>query len=501
MKVLSARRFREGTLSVLFLLLSVLLLPRFALASVSLDATTSGTGQVNAITSAFSLNHTTTGTNLVMVVGVSINIARDNAASVSAITYNGTALALWGAHNDTNTTRRVEMWYLIAPPTGTYAVKITLGGLNATSIGVVAGASTFTGADQSAPLRPFVSSDGANALISSLDVPSGTGEMVLDTLAIEGDVTVTAVGPSQVAQWAQASGVSGTRDVYGSGSTRAGAPSVPMSETFNGNSNWSLGAVSVKPLQADLSVTVSGISSFFPSTLSYIVTVTNNGPSPAVGESLTDTLPAGVTLVSVTPPAGATCTGTTTIVCTSAAPMASGVSGSVTIVVTPSAIGGYTDTATVTSTTPDLNSSNNSATGVAFSQANTCSTPTVAVPPGNLTGVINAYFPGIGTAAAGATSVSVRAATGAPTPIAVGDLLLVMQMQNASINSTNTSAYGDGVTGSGSTNLNNAGIYEYATATSALAVAGGTVNVSGSGPGGGLLSDAQPEPCCRIVRR
>jgi uncharacterized repeat protein (TIGR01451 family) len=487
MKVRFARRAGVGTLSLLFLLLSVLLLPRLALASVAVDATTSAAGQVNSTTTGFSFNHATAGTNLVMVVGVSINIGSRNGATVSALTYNGTALTLWGAHNDTNNTRRVEMWYLINPATGTHTVNVTVGGLNLTTIGVVAGATTFTGADQSAPLRPFVFSDGANAGISSLDVPSGTGEVVLDTLAIQGNDFVTAVGPSQVAQWALSSGGSANRDVYGSGSARAGAPSVPMSETFNGNSNWSMGAVSVKPLQADLSVTVSGSSSFFPSTLTYTVTVTNNGPSPAVSETLTDTLPSGVTLVSVTPPAGATCTGTTTIVCTSASPMASGASGSVTIVVTPSAIGGYTDTASVTSTTPDLNSSNNSATGIAFSQANTCSTPTAVVPPGNLTGVINTYFPGTGTAAAGVTSVAVGAATGAATPIAVGDLLVVMQMQNASINSTNTSGYGDGVTGSGSTNLNNTGVYEYATATSALAVTGGTVNLSASGPGGGLL--------------
>src|SRR5690349_22519600 len=55
-----------------------------------------------------------------------------------------------------------------------------------------------------------------------------------------------------------------------------------------------------------------------------------------------------------------------------------------------------------------------------------------------LTGVINTYYPGSGTAAAGSTSIALGAAAGASTPIAVGDLVLVIQMQDAAIDSTNT---------------------------------------------------------------
>ena len=121
--------------------------------------------------------------------------------------------------------------------------------------------------------------------------------------------------------------------------------------------------------------------------------------------------------------------------------------------------------------------------------AGPCATPGASGAGGTLTGVVNTYYPGVGTATAGATSISVGAPTGAATAIAAGDLLLVIQMQDADINSTNTNAYGDGVAAapaSGYTALNSSGLYEYVMATSA--VAGGVVSISGLGAGAGLIN-------------
>src|SRR5438876_1016221 len=101
--------------------------------------------------------------------------------------------------------------------------------------------------------------------------------------------------------------------------------------------------------------------------------------------------------------------------------------------------------------------------------AGTCATPG-RDGTATLNSVINTYYPGALTAAAGATTITLGTATGAGTPIAVGDLVLVIQMQDAAIDSTNTGAYGNGIAGdpaSGWTGLNSAGLYEYAAATSA----------------------------------
>src|SRR5437868_15420211 len=112
--------------------------------------------------------------------------------------------------------------------------------------------------------------------------------------------------------------------------------------------------------------------------------------------------------------------------------------------------------------------------------AGTCATPG-RDGTATLNSVINTYYPGALTAAAGATTITLGTATGAGTPIAVGDLVVVIQMQDAAIDSTNTGAYGNAVAGdpaSGWTGLNSAGLYEYAVATSAVPLVGGVLTIS-----------------------
>ncbi|MGH9761202.1 MAG: isopeptide-forming domain-containing fimbrial protein, partial [Blastocatellia bacterium] len=123
-----------------------------------------------------------------------------------------------------------------------------------------------------------------------------------------------------------------------------------------------------------------------------------------------------------------------------------------------------------------------------------CATPGKDGAAGTLTGVVNAYYRGTNSPAAGATTITLGTANanGAQTAIASGDLLLVIQMQGADITSTNSTAYGDGSTGSGYTVNGNltAGHYEFVKANSAVAVTGGTRNLTiiGGGTGTGLIN-------------
>jgi uncharacterized repeat protein (TIGR01451 family) len=493
----SSRRLSKtvGTYPLLPLLF-LLCTATFLAGQVAVDATTSSSATMRgAGNHNLTFSHTTTNAaNRVLLVGVSMNIAEVPAATVTGVTYNGAALTLVGAHNDANNTRRVEMWSLLAPPNGFFNIVVTVNLPSAGRVGVVAGATTFTDVDQTIPLGTFVSADGAASTCAglgggctSLDVPSVVNGMILDTLAVDGTQTVTISGP-QTQRWNRNSSGNTDPGVRGTGSSRTGAPSVPISETFSGTSNWALGAISINPSTADIGVSTSVSAVALGQSSTYVITVTNNGPSAANDVTLTDQLAAsGLTLNSVTPSSGTLCVGSGPINCTLPTPFASGAVATVTVVVTASAPGFYPNTATITDsgTPPDPNTGNDTYVALAPVVSVVCSTTTLGPAGSPLSGVLNTYYPGTANVAAGARSIPVGSPTGAANAIAAGSLLLVIQMQNASIDTSNNVAYGNGSTGAGFTAINNAGNYEFVKATGP--VSAGFVPISGAGAGGGLV--------------
>ncbi len=124
----------------------------------------------------------------------------------------------------------------------------------------------------------------------------------------------------------------------------------------------------IDPSNADLSIGKSaspnpgqvGLS------LSYRVTVTNNGPALATNVSMSDDLPSGVSFVSATPSQGS-CNGTGPVNC-ALGNLALGATAIVTIVVTPPATGSIVNTATASAGETDFDTSNNSATITTFIQ-------------------------------------------------------------------------------------------------------------------------------------
>jgi uncharacterized repeat protein (TIGR01451 family) len=97
--------------------------------------------------------------------------------------------------------------------------------------------------------------------------------------------------------------------------------------------------------------------------LTYTLTVTNNGPDPSTDSTVTDALPPGVTFVSATPTQGACSEAAGTVTCT-LGPLAVGASATIQIVVTvdATALSPLSDTATVTGVATDPVAANNSAT-------------------------------------------------------------------------------------------------------------------------------------------
>ncbi|QOJ14679.1 MAG: DUF11 domain-containing protein [Planctomycetia bacterium] len=114
--------------------------------------------------------------------------------------------------------------------------------------------------------------------------------------------------------------------------------------------------------RTDLSVSASAAPD--PVTLggnvTYSITVANAGPSTATSVELTDTLPTGAVLVSVSASQGS-CSGTGTVAC-ALGTIASGSSATVTIVIAPSQVGTAVLTASVQGAERDPNTGNNSTT-------------------------------------------------------------------------------------------------------------------------------------------
>lgn len=114
---------------------------------------------------------------------------------------------------------------------------------------------------------------------------------------------------------------------------------------------------------ADLSITKTDLADpvIAGANVTYTLTVRNNGPASATNVVATDTLPAGLSLVSATPSQGAACTGTTTISCDLGA-LANGAQATITVVAATSTTGVVVNSAAVAATEPDPTPSNNTTT-------------------------------------------------------------------------------------------------------------------------------------------
>ncbi|HEV7571757.1 MAG TPA: hypothetical protein VGQ21_09685, partial [Thermoanaerobaculia bacterium] len=156
---------------------------------------------------------------------------------------------------------------------------------------------------------------------------------------------------------------------------------VSSSSTDNTPGNNSSTANTNVIFTADLSITKTATATAAQGTnVTYNISLTNNGPQPATGVSITDALPANTTFVSTTQNTGLpfNCTnpsfGTNgTVTCTNPATMASGATATFTIIATvsPTApLGLLNNTANATSTSTDPTTPNTSTAGTLITAGN-----------------------------------------------------------------------------------------------------------------------------------
>ena len=135
----------------------------------------------------------------------------------------------------------------------------------------------------------------------------------------------------------------------------------------------------------DLAVTKTAnpVAAKVGDTISYAVAVTNKGPSPANGVTMTDVLPAGVSYVSATTTRGS-CSGNSTVTC-SIGTLPENASATVTIVVKATAAGTVKNTADVGPSQDDPDKTNNTASATTMVTAATPPPPPPPPPPGACT--------------------------------------------------------------------------------------------------------------------
>jgi hypothetical protein len=222
------------------ILISLSLAPHVRAQGINFDAASSAVNST-ATTNTLSWSHTTSGSDRILIVGVSIR--NESSETVSTVTYGTGNLTFVGAATN-GTACRAEIWQLVNPATGANTVTVTL----SAGSKFVGGAVTFTGVHQTTPFGTFVPATGTS-ITPSVNVTSAAAEAVIDTLAQRNSATTAAADSSQTGRWNDVtSGAGGTAtNVRGAGSTEPGAASVTMSWTLSSSRPWAIGAVSLKP--------------------------------------------------------------------------------------------------------------------------------------------------------------------------------------------------------------------------------------------------------------
>ncbi len=206
-------------------------------ATITHDASSSA--EVGNGNTGISWSHTTANqTNRILIVGISTVKTSSPASTVTAVTYNGVSLAkLAGQAGPTSSGyTNIEIWYLVAPPIGTYTVAVSV----SAGSGIAGGATTFYNTTQYAPTL-YNSKLGSGSNPSIVLNGTTTNNMVMVALANETDNA--AVGSGMTSRWARNASVAGLFGATKLGGT--GSTSLSWTSTAN---NWSQIVFAISPV-------------------------------------------------------------------------------------------------------------------------------------------------------------------------------------------------------------------------------------------------------------
>ena len=209
------------------LLLSFLLLSnKVANGAIAFDAASSGT--------TGTISHTVSGIDRLLVVAAFSDTSITSWRPVSSITYNGVNLTKITSREANNL--RMELWYLIAPDTGTHDIVITWGG----PAGKGGGGISLTGVAQTGQPDASGNSGGISASCSVSITTVAANTWGVGAHVWEGTGYTLTVGSGQTERFQDTTGVS----FAGSTEPKTGAGTLTMSYTSSVSDETACGIAS-----------------------------------------------------------------------------------------------------------------------------------------------------------------------------------------------------------------------------------------------------------------
>lgn len=221
-------------------------------------SSSSGTGSITVVgtaasansgqtvsTYSFAYNSGTTGSNRILMVGISYR--NGDSETVSAATYGGQAMTQVGtAQVSANTAPdgRIYIYYLLNPPTGSNTLQVNWN--SALDQGSVIGAVTYAGVDQTTPLRAFASASGISTAPAAT-VTSAANDLVFGIVSGRTTSNYALAGSGGTSLWS-ARPFNG--QTAGAGQSKTGAASSVTLNWSGSSAEWVAGGVALRPAAA-----------------------------------------------------------------------------------------------------------------------------------------------------------------------------------------------------------------------------------------------------------
>ena len=205
----------------------------------------------------------------------------------TGVTYSGQSLTKIG--NAIQGTAPISsLWYLLNPPTGTANIVVTR---TNTGEDITAGATSWSGVNQSTPLGTAVTATGTSTT-PSVTVSSASGEVVVDNAAMFSGNTLSPLD-GQTQRYAILQG-----NAHAYGSSEPGAASTTMSWTQSASERWATIAVPMKPVITYNNLNLGGGATTATYTAAGDITV--SGVLTVVSSSGTNTFDASSRTITLT---------------------------------------------------------------------------------------------------------------------------------------------------------------------------------------------------------